>query len=48
MVEKVSGTKIEIEVMGKREGDPNQLIADPSKIKEELGFAPQHSDLELL
>lgn len=48
MVEKVSGTKIETEIVEKREGDPNQLIADPSKIKQELGFAPTYSDLETI
>lgn len=48
MVEKVSGTKIETEIVEKREGDPNQLIADPSKIKQELGFAPKYSDLETI
>lgn len=48
MVEKVSGAKIDVEVMGKREGDPDQLVADATKIKEELGFAPQYSDLETI
>ncbi|MGI8420239.1 MAG: UDP-glucose 4-epimerase GalE [Candidatus Levyibacteriota bacterium] len=48
MVEKVSSTKIGIEVMGKRDGDPDQLIADSTKIKQTLGFSPKYSDLETI
>ncbi|MGH7203475.1 MAG: UDP-glucose 4-epimerase GalE [Candidatus Levyibacteriota bacterium] len=48
MVEKVSNAKIEVEIVGKREGDPNQLVADPSKIKQALGFSPKYSDLETI
>jgi UDP-glucose 4-epimerase len=48
MVEQVSGAKIALEIAEKREGDPNQLIADPKKINTELGFQPQYSDLETI
>ncbi len=46
MVEKVSGQKIHVEIVEKRAGDPNQLIANPAKIQSELGFSPKYSDLE--
>lgn len=46
MVEKVSGEKLEIIQDARRPGDPDELIADPSRIKQELGFEPKHSDLE--
>lgn len=45
MVEKVSGKKIKIVKESKRPGDANQLVADPLKIKFELGFHPKYSDL---
>jgi len=48
MVEEVSGKQIVIEKNKRREGDPAQLIADPKRIREELGFQPQHSDLRTI
>jgi UDP-glucose 4-epimerase len=48
MVKKVSGVELEVEIGERRAGDPNQLIADASKIKEEFGFSPKHSDLETI
>lgn len=44
-VEKVSGKKIAVVEEPRREGDPAELIADALRIKNELGFAPEHSDL---
>lgn len=46
MVEKVSGKKVLVEDSPRRKGDADTLIADPSKIKQELGFVPKYSDLE--
>jgi UDP-glucose 4-epimerase len=46
MVKKVSGVDLQVDIAERRAGDPNQLIADSSKIKAELGFAPKYSDLE--
>lgn len=48
MVEKVTGKKVTVEISPRREGDSNELVADPSKIKMELGFVPQYSDLETI
>lgn len=48
MVRKVTGENLEVEVVGKRAGDADILIADISKIKGEMGFSPKHSDLETI
>lgn len=47
-VSEVSGIKMKIENAPKRPGDSDRLVADPAKIKEELGFSPQYSDLETI
>jgi len=48
MVEKVSGQKINIQNSPRRPGDADELIADASKIRQELGFNPKYSDLETI
>lgn len=48
MVKKVSGTDFKVRIEGRRPGDPEQLIADPTKIKKELGFKPKYSELETI
>lgn len=48
MVEKVSGQSIKIREEARRVGDPEQLVADPTRIQNELGFAPKYSDLETI
>ena len=45
-VEKITGHKINMEIAGRRDGDPDQLIADNSLAKSYLGWNPIHSDLE--
>ena len=47
-IEEVSGKKINIVEREKRAGDADKLIADPTKIKTELGFVPQYSDLKTI
>jgi UDP-glucose 4-epimerase len=44
--EKVIGKKIPIEIVGRRAGDPDELVADNSKAKEILGWQTTHSSLE--
>lgn len=39
-LEKVFGKKLKIKQMGNREGDPNVLVADVSKIRKALGWKP--------
>jgi UDP-glucose 4-epimerase len=47
-VEKVSGQKVQVTETPRRPGDADKLIADPTKIKSELGFNPKYSDLETI
>jgi UDP-glucose 4-epimerase len=47
-IERESGKKLKIKIEGRRSGDAEALIADPTKIKEELGFTPKYSDLETI
>lgn len=44
-VKKISGKDIMVINETRRPGDPPELIADPTKIQNELGFTPRHSDL---
>jgi len=46
MVEKVSGKLVKIKYEPRRPGDANELVADVSRLKSELGWSPKHSDLE--
>jgi UDP-glucose 4-epimerase len=48
MVKKVSGKDCRVELVERRPGDADALIADASKIKNELGFNPKYSDLETI
>lgn len=48
IVEKVSGRKVRVVEGERRAGDANELIADVSKIKSELGFSPQFSDIHTI
>lgn len=44
----VSGLSIQIENKPRRAGDADKLVADPSRIKNDLGFTPQYSDIEII
>ncbi|MCX7845402.1 MAG: UDP-glucose 4-epimerase GalE [Dictyoglomaceae bacterium] len=44
--EKVVGERIPVKEVGRRAGDPAILIASSNKIKKDLGWNPQYSDLE--
>ena len=48
VVEKVSGIAINVVTEPRRPGDASTLIADATKIKNELGFVIKHSDLETI
>lgn len=48
MVKKISGVDFKVEVKERRPGDPSAIFADNSKITKELGFQPQHSNLETI
>ncbi|MEO8065988.1 MAG: UDP-glucose 4-epimerase GalE [Candidatus Doudnabacteria bacterium] len=44
----ITGKMITIEYAPRRAGDPAALVADPEKIKTELGFVPKYSDLNTI
>jgi len=43
---KVTGCEIEVEYGARREGDPPELVADPSLAQTELKWTPCHSDID--
>lgn len=45
-VDRVVGTPLKREIAPRRAGDPPRLVADASKIVQDLGFAPQFTDLQ--
>ena len=45
MVETIVGVKIPVEIVARRQGDPDILVANNTKAKEFLGWEPTHSDL---
>jgi len=48
MVKKVSGKDLRIKIGKKRAGDANELVADSSKLQEELNWKPKYSDLKTI
>ncbi len=48
MVKKITGQDFEVIKSERRPGDADELVADVTKIKTELGFDPQYSDLETI
>ena len=44
----VSGVDFPVECIDRRQGDPAVLVASPEKIKSELGFKLEYSDLETI
>lgn len=47
-IKKISGINFKVKISDKRPGDAEVLVADPRKIKEELNFIPQYSDLDTI
>lgn len=48
MIQDVTDMDLRIKISGRRPGDAEALIADSSKIKDELGFSPKYSDLKTI
>jgi UDP-glucose 4-epimerase len=44
-IEKVTGRNVDVIEKDRRPGDADELVADVSKIKTELGFEPKYSDI---
>ena len=47
-VRKVTGVDFPVRYAGRRPGDPPSLVADATKIRKELGWTPEHDDLEFI
>ena len=47
-IKKVSGINFPVEIGPRRQGDPDAIYADNSKIKKILGWEPKYSDLETI
>lgn len=48
MVKKVSGVEFPVKIEERRAGDANELVADSSKLKDELSWKPEYSDLKTI
>ncbi len=46
VVKKVSGVDFPVTLSGRRAGDPAALVAKADRIRNELGWTPEHDDLE--
>lgn len=44
--EKVTGRRIPVEIAPRRPGDPPALVADPTKLKTQLGWTPRYTSIE--
>ena len=45
-VKRVSGRDFKVVIGGRRPGDPAAIVADPSRIRAEFGWKPEHDDLD--
>jgi UDP-glucose 4-epimerase len=48
VVKRVSGVDFEVRLASRRAGDPAALVAKADRIRAELGWTPQHDDLEVI
>jgi UDP-glucose 4-epimerase len=48
IVERVSGNKVPVHYGDRREGDPPRLVADSSRIRQDWGWIPRYSELEMI
>ena len=47
-VKRVSGVDFAVKMQARRPGDPAELISDPSRVREVLGWRPQLDDLSTI
>lgn len=47
-VKKVSGVDFNVEIVPRRAGDPAELVANNTKIKEKMNWSPKYDDIELI
>ena len=47
-VKRVSGEDFEVREEPRRAGDPPELVADSTRLREQLGWSPHHDDLDVI
>lgn len=47
-VDRVTNRQLDRRIEGRRAGDPDSLISDPARLKQTLGWVPQHADLDTI
>jgi UDP-glucose 4-epimerase len=47
-VKRISGTDFTVEETGRRAGDPPALVAESSRIQQQLGWEPEYDDLDFI
>jgi UDP-glucose 4-epimerase len=47
-VDRVTNRKLDRRIEGRRAGDPDSLISNPGRLKQTLGWAPKHADLDTI
>ena len=47
-VDRVTNRKLDRRIEGRRAGDPDSLISDPSRLRQTLGWEPAHADLDTI
>ena len=48
MAKQVTGIDFPVETVGRREGDPAELVSASDRIRQHLGWQPRHDDLEFI
>jgi len=48
MAKRVTGVDFPVETVGRREGDPAELVAASERARQKLGWQPRHDDLEFI
>jgi UDP-glucose 4-epimerase len=44
-VEEVTGQRVPYKIAPRREGDPTELVADSTRLRNTLGWEPRHSEI---
>lgn len=47
-VDRVTNRKLDRRIEGRRAGDPDSLISDPSRLRQTLGWEPNHAELDTI
>ena len=47
-VQRETGARLDIRMAPRRAGDPASLVADPTRLRARLGWAPRHDDIDVI